>query len=183
MKRSMKTLQFVVAFLLTTGLAFAQDEGPHGPLRVFSFPPGAEVWIDGTDTGRVTPMRANLHDGIHTVVVQNPGWLPSRRTINLDTDGHQLYLTLLPMLTSGPQGPAGPQGAMGAQGPAGATGAPGAAGPVGATGPAGATGATGPAGPAGVTGAIGPTGPAGPAGPAGPTGPVPVPAPGTSVTT
>src|SRR2546427_7524685 len=140
MKRTTKTLQFALAFLLTTGLVFAQDDGnddngPNGQLRVYSFPAGAEVWIDGTDTGKVTPMKANLHSGTHMVVVQaaNPGWLPSQKTINLDTESHELSLTLLPMVSFGPQGPTGPQGATGAQGP------------VGATGPAGSGGPTGPA--------------------------------------
>src|SRR5437867_4465249 len=188
MKRPTKTLQFALAFLLTTGLVFAQDgydrddddnnDGGNGPLRVFSFPAGAGVWIDGTDTGKVTPMKAHLHGGTHTVVVQasDPGWLPSERIVNLDTDSHQLYLTLLPMVVIGPTGPQGPMGAQGPAGPAGPTGPAGAAGATGAEGP------SGPAGPAGATGPAGPTGATGPAGPAGPPGPVPDPALGTSVT-
>src|SRR3990167_1079219 len=58
-------------------------------------------------------------------------------------------------------------GTTGPQGPAGADGADGATGPQGPTGPAGADGATGPQGPAGPAGADGATGPQGPAGPAG----------------
>src|SRR3990167_4406369 len=67
----------------------------------------------------------------------------------------------------GPTGPAGADGATGPQGPAGPAGADGATGPQGPAGPAGADGATGPQGPTGPAGADGGTGPQGPAGPAG----------------
>lgn len=75
---------------------------------------------------------------------------------------------------TGPQGPAGPQGATGPQGPKGDTGPQGpqgATGPQGPKGDTGATGATGAQGPKGDTGAVGPQGPKGDAGPAGPQGP------------
>lgn len=80
---------------------------------------------------------------------------------------------------TGPQGPAGLDGATGPAGPAGPTGATGATGPAGPqgltgpVGPAGPQGPTGPMGPAGATGATGPAGPTGATGPAGPTGPAP----------
>jgi hypothetical protein len=60
--------------------------------------------------------------------------------------------TLITWNQTGPQGPAGLQGATGPAGPQGATGP---AGPQGATGPAGPQGATGPAGPAGPSGLTG----------------------------
>jgi hypothetical protein len=86
----------------------------------------------------------------------------------------------LPQGATGPQGPAGADGADGAtgpQGPAGADGADGATGPHGPAGADGADGATGPQGPAGADGAdgadgaAGATGPQGPAGATGATGP------------
>ncbi len=58
-------------------------------------------------------------------------------------------------------GPQGPAGSDGAQGPAGPQGIPGQQGPAGATGAMGAQGAAGPAGAQGPQGAIGPQGPAG----------------------
>ena len=75
---------------------------------------------------------------------------------------------------TGPQGPAGATGATGTQGPLGATGPQGpqgAQGDTGAQGPQGATGAQGPQGPKGDTGAQGPVGATGPQGVAGPQGP------------
>lgn len=65
---------------------------------------------------------------------------------------------------TGPQGPAGIDGAAGPQGPAGVDGA---AGPQGAPGN---DGATGPQGPAGIDGAAGGQGPQGEVGPQGPPG-------------
>jgi hypothetical protein len=80
-----------------------------------------------------------------------------------------------PAGATGPQGPAGPQGATGttgAQGPAGPQGATGTTGAQGPAGPQGNPGTTGAQGPAGSQGPTGPTGATGPAGPTGPQGPV-----------
>jgi hypothetical protein len=67
---------------------------------------------------------------------------------------------------TGPQGPAGSDGAVGPQGPIGLTG------PQGPQGPAGSDGAVGPQGPIGLTGPAGPHGPAGSNGAVGPQGPI-----------
>jgi PEGA domain-containing protein/collagen triple helix repeat protein len=176
----------------------AQDVVDDGhEVVITSFPDGANVSIDGVDTGKVTPMELrHISPGLHTIKVSvaSPGWNSDTRTITvLDVDpvtnrGRDTHLTftLLPTGTQGPPGapgatgPAGPKGdtgATGATGPAGATGATGPAGPkgdtgaTGATGPAGATGATGPAGPKGDTGATGATGLTGATGATGPAGP------------
>jgi hypothetical protein len=89
------------------------------------------------------------------------------RVAAVSTDGVGLYVsgaeTTL-ALPTGPQGPAGTNGADGAtgpQGPAGTNGADGATGPQGPAGAKGDTGATGPQGPAGAKGDTGATGPAG----------------------
>ena len=71
---------------------------------------------------------------------------------------------------TGPQGPAGADGAIGPTGPQGPAGADGAIGPTGPQGIQGIKGDTGPQGPAGADGAIGPTGPQGIQGPTGPAG-------------
>jgi hypothetical protein len=72
---------------------------------------------------------------------------------------------------TGPQGPAGADGAAGATGPQGEVGPTGPQGPAGADGAAGATGPQGEVGPTGPQGDVGPTGPQGDVGPTGPTGP------------
>ena len=157
------------------------DDGHE--LVITSFPDGANVSIDGVDTGKVTPMELRcIKPGPHTITVSvaAAGWNTDTRTINVldvDSEGRprdtHLSFTLLPMVTQGspgPQGPPGPAGASGGIGVPGATGPAGPAGPAGPKGDPGATGATGATGAAGATGAQGPAGPAGPTGPAGPAG-------------
>jgi len=170
----------------------------NGALKVTSFPSGAQVWIDGVSTGKVTPMSTSVSRGAHTVTVQipNSGWASHTRTVNILSGNNDLSVTLLPVENSGqvgafgspgPQGPKGDPGATGPQGPMGETGATGPQGPkgdTGATGPQGLqgdTGATGPQGPKGDTGATGPQGLQGDTGATGPQGPVAVPALGESV--
>lgn len=72
---------------------------------------------------------------------------------------------------TGPQGPAGNDGATGATGPQGPAGSDGTNGTNGNDGAVGATGATGPQGTIGLTGPVGATGAQGPTGLTGATGP------------
>src|SRR5690349_2739348 len=185
----------IFLFLLVGSLLLlpsrAGAQGKHGKLKVSSFPSGANVSMDGNDTGKVTPMSMEISVGWHKVKVSipNSGWNADVRDIQVSAGDNDLSVTLLPIMTAGPmgaQGPTGPEGpkgdtgatgTVGPSGPAGATGPQGAAGPAGAQGPAGPqgpkgdTGATGAIGPAGATGATGPAGPVGPIGPIGPRGP------------
>ncbi|MFA5897518.1 MAG: PEGA domain-containing protein [Hyphomicrobium sp.] len=144
------TALFIAAAVLP---AHAQN----GSLKVRSFPSGAAVVIDGVPTGKVTPMNTRLSVGDHTVTIAVPdsGWSPNTRTVTIRRGDNELVVTLLPVVTSGAQGPPGPQGVQG---------------PQGAPGPQGATGATGAQGPQGVPGAEGAAGPQGPPGPEGPQG-------------
>ncbi len=187
----MRLLRVGVCLLVIGIIPVAARAQGNGSLKVTSFPSGAKVTIDGNDTGKSTPMSISLSVGEHTVIVAlpNSGWNPDTRTVTIVSGNNDLSVTLLPMLTVGPQGPPGPaglagppgvQGPPGATGPAGAPGAPGAPGATGpqgpqgetgATGAQGATGAIGPAGPQGETGPAGATGATGPAGPQGATGP------------
>ena len=132
----------VIVVLSGTELLFAQN----GALKVTSFPSGAEVWIDGISTGKVTPMSTSVSRGPHTVKVQipNSGWDSHTQTVNIVAGNNDLNVSLLPLVNSGPQGPAGPPGPQGPKGDTGATGPPGPTGDTGATGP------QGPPGPAAV---------------------------------
>jgi PEGA domain len=173
----------IFLFLLVGSLLLlpsrAGAQGKHGKLKVSSFPSGANVSMDGTDTGKVTPMSTELSVGWHKVRVSipNSGWNADVRDIQVTAGDNDLSVTLLPIVgvgPMGPQGPAGPAGPMGPQGtpgPAGATGPAGAQGPAGPQGPKGDAGATGATGPAGSVGAVGPQGPVGATGPMGPQGP------------
>ena len=130
-----------VLFLLATPVALRADSS-NGALKVTSFPSGANVSVDGVDTGKVTPMSVSVGVGAHTVVVSipNSGWNPDTRTFVVVSGNNDLSVTLLPNLAAGPKGdpgppgPAGPAGATGATGDAGAAGAPGPAGPQGPPG-------------------------------------------------
>lgn len=128
-----------------------QAQSGNGDLKVTSFPSGANVSIDGTDTGKVTPMSTSLAVGDHTVVVSipNSGWNPDTRAVTIVSGNNDLSVTLLPIVTAGPQGPQGPAGS---QGPQGQQGPQGPQGPQGLQGPVGSQGQQGPAGEQGPPG-------------------------------
>ncbi len=151
--RGCKAIVVAALFLLGTPVALRADSS-SGALKVTSFPSGANVSVDGMDTGKVTPMSISEPVGPHTVVVSipNSGWNPDTRTFVVVAGNNDLSVTLLPNLAAGPMGPAGPKGDPGPQGPAGLAGTPGAPGATGATGDPGAAGAPGPAGPQGPPG-------------------------------
>lgn len=144
----------VGGLLIASSVAFGQN----GALKVTSFPSGAQVVIDGVNTGKVTPMSVSVSEGDHRVTVQipNSGWNSDTRTVTIVSGNNDLSVTLLPMLTTGPMGPPGPKGDTGAAGPAGPpgatgdTGAPGEPGLPGTQGPQGMPGEQGP--PGGVSG-------------------------------
>ena len=121
-------------WLLITVLALAGSQAFGQNLVLKSFPSGAEVSIDGTDTGKQTPYNQGITAGQHTILLTPPntGWNTATQTVTIPSGGmFNLTITLVPTLTTGPQGPAGPQGPQGLQG---------------ATGPAGTTGITGASG-------------------------------------
>lgn len=163
----------VGTLFLAPSRAGAQDK--RGKLKVSSFPSGANVSVDGTEEGRVTPMSMEVSVGWHKVKVfiPNSGWNADVRDVQVAAGNNDLSVTLLPVVAVGPMGPpgpVGPVGPMGPQGPVGATGPAGAQGSAGPQGPKGETGATGAVGTPGATGAVGPAGPAGAMGPQGPAG-------------
>jgi PEGA domain/Collagen triple helix repeat (20 copies)/Pentapeptide repeats (8 copies) len=126
----------------------------NGSLKVTSFPSGAQVWIDGVNTGKVTPMSVSLEEGDHVARVQipNSGWQPDSRTVTIVPGNNDLSVTLLPVLTTGPQGPKGDQGEKGDPGPPGPKGDQGDPGPQGPKGDRGDPGPEGPKGDKGDTG-------------------------------
>ena len=103
-------------------------------LKVTSFPDGAQVWIDGSYTGKVTPMSISVLEGSTVKVkveIPGSGWMASESLVPINAGNNDLSVTLLPVLTQGPKGDTGTNGATGPQGPAG---------PQGPQGPAGASG-------------------------------------------
>jgi eukaryotic-like serine/threonine-protein kinase len=50
-------------------------------------PKGADIWVDGTPTGKSTPSRIELPTGIHTVMLKLEGFQPIKRTVQLSEGG------------------------------------------------------------------------------------------------
>jgi hypothetical protein len=50
--------------------------------QVNSDPPNAEIFLDGTSTGRFTPARIEVSAGTHTVALKLNGYRPVRRTVS-----------------------------------------------------------------------------------------------------
>jgi len=67
-------------------------------LKVSSFPAGAQVWVDGVNTGKVTPMSISLSEDEHLITVQIPGsgWSAVTRTVTIGPGDNDLTITLLP---------------------------------------------------------------------------------------
>src|SRR5713101_8308547 len=106
-------LAIIAATLCLLGVpAVLRAQTTNGALKVTSFPSGANVSVDGVNTGKVTPMNISVAVGTHIVVVAipNSGWNPDTRTVEVVAGNNDLSVTLLPILTTGPIGPQGPQG-------------------------------------------------------------------------
>ena len=72
-------------------------------LYVTSFPSGAEIFIDGVDTGDITPAKEHLTDGNHTVeVVPGSGWQSQSQIVVVVEGQNFVNFILLPSLTTGP---------------------------------------------------------------------------------
>jgi eukaryotic-like serine/threonine-protein kinase len=50
-------------------------------------PKGADIWVDGTPTGKSTPSRIELPTGMHTVTLKMEGFQPIKRTVQLSEGG------------------------------------------------------------------------------------------------
>ncbi len=74
---------FVLTWFLLTSTARGQTVSPDDGHEVVitSFPDGANVWIDGVDTGKVTPMELrSIKPGQHKIAVSvaAAGWSTGR---------------------------------------------------------------------------------------------------------
>ncbi len=58
-----------------------------GWAEVESEPKGADIWVDGTPTGKSTPSRMELPTGTHTVTLKLEGFQPIKRTVQLSEGG------------------------------------------------------------------------------------------------
>src|SRR5438552_7506665 len=85
---AMQRLMTLASRLVTVRLfcACLHAQNSNGALKVTSFPSGANVAVDGVDTGKLTPMSVSLPVGDHNVVVSipNSGWNPDTRTVSIN---------------------------------------------------------------------------------------------------
>ena len=74
-----------------------------GSISVTSTPAGAEVSIDGTDTGKITPFTADsLTPGAHTVAVSLAGYTPDSQTVTVTAGSTATAdFQLVPVLKTG----------------------------------------------------------------------------------
>ena len=116
-----------LAFVCLVALMSVVTPATAGTLKVTSFPSGAQVMVDGVNTGKLTPMNISVADGDHIVTVQIPGsgWNPDTRTVTIVPGNNDLSVTLLPTPTPGPPGAKGDKGDQGIQGIQGIQGNPG----------------------------------------------------------
>jgi len=55
--------------------------------QISSFPEGAEIWLDGTDTGQRAPARVEVPSGIHNIVLKLDGYQSARQVIQASEGG------------------------------------------------------------------------------------------------
>ena len=55
--------------------------------QVDTTPKGAEIFLDGTTTGQMTPARVQMPAGLHTLVVRLPGYQQVKRTVQASEGG------------------------------------------------------------------------------------------------
>lgn len=66
----------------------AVDFVDSGSLEIVTDPPGARIWIDGADSGRVTPFNlTGMKVGDHACSLLMDGYLPENLTVNVPVEG------------------------------------------------------------------------------------------------
>jgi serine/threonine protein kinase len=55
--------------------------------QISSFPEGAEIWLDGSDTGQRAPARVEVPSGIHNIVLKLDGYQSARQVIQATEGG------------------------------------------------------------------------------------------------
>jgi hypothetical protein len=55
--------------------------------QISTNPNGAEIVVDGTPTGQVTPARVQVPAGMHTVILRLNGYQQAKRTMQVSEGG------------------------------------------------------------------------------------------------
>ncbi len=64
-----------------------QKNGRVAWAQISSFPEGAEIWLDGSDTGQRAPARVEVPSGIHNIVLKLDGYQSARQVIQASEGG------------------------------------------------------------------------------------------------
>jgi serine/threonine-protein kinase len=64
-----------------------QKNGHVAWAQISSNPVGAEIWVDGRDTGEHTPARVEIPSGIHTIALKMDGYQVARRGVEASEGG------------------------------------------------------------------------------------------------
>jgi hypothetical protein len=64
-----------------------QKNGRVAWAQISSFPEGAEIWLDGNDTGQRAPARVEVPSGIHNLVLKLPGYQSARQVVRAREGG------------------------------------------------------------------------------------------------
>lgn len=91
-------MRWKIALVVVAAALAGSTSYANGVLKVTSFPGGANVYVDGEDTGKTTPMTVNLIEGDHEVTVEVPGgvWMPDTRIVTIVQGNNDLSVTLMP---------------------------------------------------------------------------------------
>jgi serine/threonine protein kinase len=64
-----------------------QKNGRVAWAQITSFPEGAEIWLDGNDTGQRAPARVEVPSGIHNIVLKLSGYQSARQVVRAREGG------------------------------------------------------------------------------------------------
>ncbi len=91
------SLKSVILFLLLGVLIFFSNTSAQGAdLKIDSNPPGAEIWLDGVNTGQVTPHSfSGIQEGQRQIEVRNlPHYRNEKRKLNIKPGNNTITINI-----------------------------------------------------------------------------------------
>ncbi|MDB4986856.1 MAG: Thiol-disulfide isomerase [Myxococcaceae bacterium] len=67
----------------------ANLEAKPGTVNIESQPPGATIWVDGENTGYLTPNEISIHSGRHSISLAQAGYQTSEQRVEVDIGSRQ----------------------------------------------------------------------------------------------
>jgi tetratricopeptide (TPR) repeat protein len=69
----------------------ANLETKPGYINIDSAPPGAMIWVDGENTGYLTPNELSLRAGRHMIQLRQPGYVPADQPVDVAIGSRQRF--------------------------------------------------------------------------------------------